>query len=226
MGALGTANIGCAAVVVNCQIFLKGIIVRMAQRPRDTIRRAKFFSVTWQAFTPQRRSPRLRGMQIEIPILIHDDTVESLGDAFGNDPIVNVPYDLRRVSLQRVAISAAAAEPHQKDVVFQKLDAAIGKISALATERLDACWRTVLGKNFPQLGILEMHKQARSSGIAAEQALSRVAQAGSAQRDKGNRLVGGVVKYQSGFLRRPTTEFPRACRNPSRGDDKDEAKES
>ena len=112
----------------------------------------------------------------------------------------------------REFVSAAAAEPHQKDVVFQKLDAAIGKISTLATERLDACWRTVLGKSFPQLGILEMHKQARSSRIAAEQALSRVAQAGSAQRDKGNRLVGGVVKYQSGFLRRPTTESSRACR--------------
>ena len=55
-----------------------------------------------------------------------------------------------------------------------------------------------------------MHEQAGRPRIAAEEALPSIAQAGSAERDKGDRLVGRVVQHQGGFLSRPAAEFSRA----------------
>src|ERR1700720_3361792 len=55
-----------------------------------------------------------------------------------------------------------------------------------------------------------MNEQTRRPRIAAEETLSRVAQAGSPERNECYCFIGSVVKYQSGFLGCSAAEFARA----------------
>ena len=112
-------------------------------------------------FFPHSQPPLLGRGQIQIEIVVKNNTVERLDDVRRHKPVLDITSHQLGIALQWIAISAAASELHEKYVVLLKLDAAIGQRSSVAAEHIKIARDLILAQRVSNRRIRHMDEHAR-----------------------------------------------------------------